>query len=79
MPVEGDALGGGRGRGHLTPGKVAEKSEAQDGDGDDLRPRSEEAGKDRSEQDRELLRRRLSEIEQFIALRLESMRVTGKL
>jgi hypothetical protein len=32
-----------------------------------------------SEPERQALRRRLSELEQFIALRLEGMRVTGKL
>lgn len=32
-----------------------------------------------SEQERQVLRQRLSELEQFIALRLEGMRVTGKL
>ena len=32
-----------------------------------------------SEQERQALRQRLSELEQFIALRLEGMRVTGKL
>jgi hypothetical protein len=32
-----------------------------------------------SERERQALRQRLSEIEQFIALRLEGMRVTGKL
>ncbi len=31
------------------------------------------------EQERQVLRQRLSELEQFIALRLEAMRVTGKL
>jgi hypothetical protein len=32
-----------------------------------------------SEQERQLLQQRLSELEQFIALRLEGMRATGKL
>lgn len=32
-----------------------------------------------SEEDRQVLRQRLSEVEQFIALRLEGMRATGKL
>jgi hypothetical protein len=32
-----------------------------------------------SEQDREAVRQRLSELEQFIALRLEGMRVSGKI